>query len=165
MDLKLKDEVTKLLIEQPGLSIGDLAKKTGNYYSYTHKLVSEMERSKLLNVERKVLNGKESTACRLNSDYKKRWVSDVNTLLKSLFKDAEVKSSIILTIVLAIINIAPNMQYRETGLLQAASQTIEASAEAPASNAQLISTIIIIAVAGLLITWLVRKRLLHYTAK
>jgi predicted transcriptional regulator len=45
MDLKLKDEVTKLLIEQPGLSIGELAKKTGNYYSYTHKLVSEMERS------------------------------------------------------------------------------------------------------------------------
>jgi hypothetical protein len=116
------------------------------------------------------LNGKESTACRLNSDYKKRWVSDVNTLLKSLFKDAEVKASIILTIVLALINLAPNMQYRQAGLLagtiESAAQTIEAIAEeAPATSAQLISTIIIIAVAVLLITWIVRKRLLHYTAK
>ena len=91
---------------------------------------------------------------------------DIKKLFKSLFKDAEVKASIILTIILALINIMPN---RQAGLLtesiEAATQTIEASAEAPAVNAQLISTIIIIAVAVLLITWLVRKRLIHYTAK
>ena len=52
MDLKLKDKITKLLIESPGISISELAKRTGNYYSYTHKLIKEMQEKGLIIIKK-----------------------------------------------------------------------------------------------------------------
>lgn len=96
MDLKLKDEITKLLVEEPGLSISELSKKTNNYYSYTHKVVSEMEERGELIIKHKEEGNKKITVCELNPDYKHDWISKVKRFIKSVSSDAEVKAAITL---------------------------------------------------------------------
>ena len=90
MDLKLKDEITKLLIANPGMSISELAKKTKNYYSYTHKLVSGMERQGLVRIE-KSAGSKEFTKCWVVDDYKREWINSLKTIIHSLNQDIEVR--------------------------------------------------------------------------
>ncbi len=94
MDLKLKDKVTKLLIASPGISIAGVAKRTRNYYSYTHKLLSRMERDGLIHIEKVKRGNREITRCFIASDYKREWVSDLKRLLHSLSKDVEVKAAV-----------------------------------------------------------------------
>jgi hypothetical protein len=96
MDLKLKDELTKLLIESPGISISQLAKKTNNYYSYTHKILSEMEKHNLVVIEKTKKGNKTITICRLSDDYKHDWVMSAKKFFKALVKDAEVKTAFLL---------------------------------------------------------------------
>ncbi len=91
MNLKFKDEITRLLIEQPGISIGDIARKTKSYYSYTHKVITEMENEGLIKVEKKM----KTTTCYLAENYKDRWVRDFTKIIKSLMKNAEIKASFI----------------------------------------------------------------------
>lgn len=62
MDLKLKDEVTKLLIANPGVSISEIARRTRNYYSYTHKLLFRMERDGLIRTLSKDVEVKAAVA-------------------------------------------------------------------------------------------------------
>lgn len=160
MDLKLKDEVTKTLIENPGLSISDIAKKTKNYYSYTHKLLSEMESKGLVNIKK----NKDQTSCYLSSDYKKLWVSDVNRFIKSLLKDAEVKASILLTIILVAVNSIPSESVNSaTPLLYEGAR----AAELPSSTSALartnvilylLSSFIALIIIVLFIIWLVKNR-------
>jgi len=104
MDLKLKDEITKLLIENPGISVSEIAKKTKNYYSYTHKLLKEMEKQDLLNIKKIKKGKKELTVCNLNPEYKKDWVNGVKKFFKSMLKDAEVKAALLLSYGFILIN-------------------------------------------------------------
>jgi hypothetical protein len=154
MDLKLKDEITKLLIESPGMSISQLAKKTKNYYSYTHKILSEMEKQNLVTIKKIKKGNRPITICRLADEYKHAWVKDVNRFFRALIKDAEVKTAFLLMygfLIFTLFNRAPAQ-----GTLAMA---IEASdlltAPAQPFNYGLIITIVI---PVLLAVWFLRKR-------
>lgn len=118
MDLKLKDEITKLLIEEPGMSIGQIARKTRNYYSYTHKVISEMEALGLVSVEKARSGKREITLCKVREDYKKRWVQDLKKFLKPMMKDAEIKAAFLLMYLFVAYSLA--QQFCEQPVLQAA---------------------------------------------
>ena len=105
MDLKLKDKITKLLIEFPGLSVSEVAKQTKTHYSYVHKIIAEMEKNKQIVVERSIKGKKEITSCRISKNYKQTWAIQLRTFLSSQLKDAEIKASfMIMYIVLALIS-------------------------------------------------------------
>lgn len=105
MDLKLKDEITKLLIEEPGMSISELAKRTDNYYSYTHKLVSEMEKQGLLLIDKEQHGKRTFTKVRLSDGYKQEWMTDVKRFFKALFKNVELKTAFLLMYGFILINL------------------------------------------------------------
>lgn len=105
MDLKLKDEITKILIAKPGMSIGELAKKTNNYYSYTHKLISNMEHQGLVKVEKITVGNKETTKCWIADDYKSKWINSLKIIINSLSQDLEVKAALAILYVFALINV------------------------------------------------------------
>lgn len=154
MDLKLKDEVTKLLIETPGLSVSELAKKTNNYYSYTHKLLKQMEKNNLVNIKKKKKGKKVITYCELKPEYKQKWVNSFKRILKAVFKDAEVKASIILMYFFLLLNNQPNPER----MLSLAEETVINSGEQAITQSIDYKTILLIVIPILLIIWYVRKR-------
>jgi len=154
MNLKLKDEITKILIESPGMSISELAKKTKNYYSYTHKLLSEMKRQKLIQID-KVKKGKRTvTIVRLVDDYKHEWVMDVKRFFKSLLKDAEVKTAFLLMYVFILVSLFKPVTY-------GAREALLTAPSAEVSIAPVVidfSLIIVISIPVLLLIWFIRKK-------
>ena len=168
MDLKLKDEITKLLIEEPGLSISQLAKRTKNYYSYTHKVVSEMEGLGLLTIE-KIRKGKrEITICRVKEDYKRVWVKDLRKFLKALMKDAEVKAAFLLMYLFVAITFVQKLlpaQQPEAlmagadmsaGVLESAREVVQGTVS---NGLQFgVEALIVIIIPLLLLVWFYRKR-------
>lgn len=158
MDLKLKDEITKLLIAAPGMSISELAKKTGNYYSYTHKLISGMERQGLIRVE-KSSGSKEFTKCWVASDYKSEWIKSLKTIIHSLKQDIEVKAALLILYIFALSNVlAPDVNSSQSVLLASA---VESDLAVKSVSAPLPSLdwglIVIILVPLLLVIWFIRK--------
>jgi len=155
MNLRLKDEVTKILIEHPGMSISELAKKTKNYYSYTHKLLSEMQRQKLVQIE-KVKKGKRTvTIVRLVDDYKHEWVMDVKRFFKSLLNDAEVKTAFMLMYAFILVSMFKPVTYgAREALLAAPSAGVDVIPELSID----FSLIIVIIIPVLLLIWFLRKR-------
>ncbi|MFA5406257.1 MAG: hypothetical protein WC307_02780 [Candidatus Nanoarchaeia archaeon] len=114
MELKLKDEITRILIESPGSSVSSIAKQTKNYYSYTHKLLSKMEREGLIKIERDANN----TKCFINNDYKKEWLADLKRVINSLSKDVEVKAAVaIMYVTILILVISPMFTATEQRLM------------------------------------------------
>ncbi|MBR9679197.1 MAG: hypothetical protein GON13_02935 [Nanoarchaeota archaeon] len=162
MDLKLKDEITKILIEEPGLSISQIAKKTGNYYSYTHKLVSEMEDLELLNITKTKKGKRKITTCTVREDYKKKWVNDLKKFMKSLMKDAEIKAAFLMMYLFIA------FQYTQKIILQPERALIMVEADTLLRNTvqetinnsiQLSAEIIILIITPLLFgIWIYRKR-------
>jgi hypothetical protein len=157
MDLKLKDEITKILIETPGLSIGQIAKKTGNYYSYTHKLVSKMEKKGLLKIAKTKDGKKEITKCIVQEDYKKQWVEELKKFMKTLLKDAEIKAAFLMMYLFVafqfVQKIIPTTQPQ---MLAAVSESLPRAPvqEAITNSIQLSAEIIIlIAIPLLLLVW------------
>jgi len=160
MDLKLKDEITKLLIATPGMSISELAKKTKNYYSYTHKLVSNMERQGLVRVE-KSSGSKEFTKCWVADDYKSEWINSLKTIIHSLKQDIEVKAALAILYIFALSSVlTPVVNERQSVLLASA---VESSADfaVKSVSAPLPSLdwglIVIILVPMFLLIWFIRK--------
>lgn len=169
MDLKLKDEITKLLIEQPGMSISELAKRTKNYYSYTHKVVTEMEKQGLIKIEKtkKRKKKKEVTSCTLTLEYKKEWVGSLKRVVHSLLKDVEVKASFALMYAYVLITTLgglaqPQMEktFRGADLVAAPPQGV--GPELAAAQTQLpalgFAHLVLIIIPILLLIWLLRKK-------
>lgn len=158
MDLKLKDEITKLLIQNPGLSIGEIAKKTGNYYSYTHKIIASMEKKGLVFIEKKG----NSTKIFLDKDYKFKWANEIKNLFDSLKKDAEITASIILSLLFLALNIN-NANFQRSSSLMVASESFDESFDLAASQGisweppKDYSIILLILIPLLLIMWFIRK--------
>ena len=162
MDLKLKDEITKILIEEPGMSIGEIAKKTKNYYSYTHKLVSEMESLGLLNVTKTKKGKKEITKCVIKEDYKKQWVEDLKKFMKSLLKDAEIKAAFLMMYLFVAIQFVQKIIPQQEQMFAMAEMDAALRApvqEAITSSIQLSAELIILIIIPLLFgVWLYRRR-------
>jgi hypothetical protein len=161
MDLKLKDEITKMLIGEPGLSISQLAKRTGNYYSYTHKVVSEMESLGLIEIE-KIRKGKrEITICKVKEDYKQRWIMDLRKFMKALMKDAEVKAAFLLMYLFVAFTFVQKLlpAPRPEMLAMGADMSARAVQETISTGLQLgVETLLIIIIPLLLLVWLYRKK-------
>ena len=160
MDLKLKDEITKLLIANPGMSISELAKKTKNYYSYTHKLVSGMERQGLVRIE-KSAGSKEFTKCWVVDDYKSEWINSLKTIIHSLNQDIEVKAALLLLYMFALTSVlssdASNVS-NESVLLATAVQSDLAFRSVDASLPLLDwGLLVVILVPLFLVIWFIRK--------
>ncbi|HDR53264.1 MAG TPA: hypothetical protein ENN60_01130 [archaeon] len=102
MDLKLKDELTRMLIERPGLSISELARQTNTDYSYVHKVVAEMEAEGRLMVEKRKHGRKAVTNCRVSPRYKQAWVAKLRRFVGSQLKDAEIKAAFVLMYVVLL---------------------------------------------------------------
>ncbi len=154
MDLKLKDEITKLLIQNPGLSIGEIAKKTGNYYSYTHKIIASMEKKGLVFIEKKG----NSTKIFLDKDYKFKWANEIKNLFDSLKKDAEITASIILSLLFLALNIN-NANSQRSSSLMVASESFDLAASQGISQElpKDYSIILLILIPLLLIIWFIKK--------
>jgi hypothetical protein len=154
MDLKLKDEITKLLIQNPGLSIGEIAKKTGNYYSYTHKIIASMEKKGLVFIEKKG----NSTKIFLDKDYKFKWANEIKNLFDSLKKDAEITASIILSLLFLALNIN-NANSQRSSSLMVASESFDLAASQGISQKlpKDYSIILLILIPLLLIIWFIKK--------
>ncbi|PIN99849.1 hypothetical protein COT72_04660 [archaeon CG10_big_fil_rev_8_21_14_0_10_43_11] len=169
MDLKLKDELTKALIETPGLSISELAKKTGNYYSYTHKVITEMSAKGLISIKKRDKNGKDVTVCYVNDAYKKEWVGRVRTFLRAILKDGEIKAAFFIMYAFIMLNIAKDYLLQQaphgTALFSRATaesadsalQTIAATST-PVFSSISIAVIILLSASALLVVWLYRTR-------
>jgi len=164
MDLKLKDEITKLLIESPGISISKLAKKTGNYYSYTHKVVSEMEKEGLLEIEKAMEGKKEVTICRLKEEYKKEWVWSLKKIVMPLLKDVEVKAALAIMYLFLLFT---SIGKEEQPLIMAAGRDAVFAEAAPMAGTVVQSAaessfgmdvIIVLLVPLLMAVWYLRKR-------
>ncbi|MDD4353293.1 MAG: winged helix-turn-helix transcriptional regulator [Candidatus Nanoarchaeia archaeon] len=115
MNLKLKDEIIKMLIENQKMSINEISKKTGNYYSYVHKLISLMEKEGKIFVKKFKIKNKIVTEVFLNENYKNEWINDLKKMLKSALKNAEIKISLILMYAL----LANNYLNKETNVKSA----------------------------------------------
>jgi hypothetical protein len=96
MDLKLKDKIILLLIENPGMSIIEVSKNTNNYYSYIHKLITNMEKSGEVHINKIKENNKIITKVFLNEEYKNNWIFNFKKIMKSILKNIEIKISFIL---------------------------------------------------------------------
>jgi DNA-binding MarR family transcriptional regulator len=96
MDLKLKDKITELVIKNPGISISEVAKLTGNYYSYIHKVIAKMEKENFIEIK-KINNGnKFVTKIYANENYKKKWAEELKEFAESVLDNIEIKISLIL---------------------------------------------------------------------
>ena len=155
MDLKLKDEITKLLIQSPGLSIGEIAKKTGNYYSYTHKIIASMEKKGLLFIEKKG----NLTKIFLDKDYKFKWANEIKNLFDALKKDAEITASIILSLLFLALNINDINLQRSNDYLMATAESFDTIAPQSVSRElpRDYSIIFLILIPVLLIIWIIRN--------
>ncbi|MBN1923645.1 MAG: hypothetical protein JW791_02705 [Nanoarchaeota archaeon] len=156
MDLKLKDEITKILIETPGVSISELAKRTGNYYSYTHKIINDMKKDNLIIVKKTKKDKKTITLCELSDDYKNNWIMNLKKLLKSVTKDLEVKAAITIMYGYFIISY---LRPKQEGLLASSLiETSEVSITNLAAETNNIVKIILLLIPLLLIMWFIRKK-------
>ncbi len=159
MDVKLKDEITRILIANPGISIGDIAKKTGNYYSYTHKVISEMESLGLVEVTKATREGREATICRIKEDYKKKWLLDLKKFLKSMMKDAEVKAAFLVMYFFILVKYLQSGSSKAPSMLSAAavSGIMTAAAQKPITFDT--SVFVILLIPALIAMWALRIKI------
>lgn len=158
MNLKLKDEITKILIEKPGSSISEIAKKTKNYYSYTHKLISLMEKQDLIRIEKSTQKNKEITKCYIKEEYKHEWIAQLKKIIYSLKNDIEIKTALALMYILILVNVTP--QNNQTLLTASYDTQIETTIARNATINPEINwnLIVIIIVTALIIIKMIRKR-------